>query len=63
MTPTIHTIPVPNTVGAQGTHALTAYDWGNPEAKRVVVCVHGLTRNARDFSGIPDLRVEAMPSA
>jgi len=25
------------------------YDWGNPDAKRVVVCVHGLTRNARDF--------------
>ena len=24
-------------------------DWGPPDAERVVVCVHGLTRNARDF--------------
>ena len=24
-------------------------DWGDPEASRTVVCVHGLTRNARDF--------------
>lgn len=24
-------------------------EWGHPEASRVVVCVHGLTRNGRDF--------------
>jgi pimeloyl-ACP methyl ester carboxylesterase len=24
-------------------------DWGDPGNKRVLVCVHGLTRNARDF--------------
>lgn len=24
-------------------------DWGDPAASRTVVCVHGLTRNARDF--------------
>src|SRR5574339_1250508 len=29
--------------------ALGYVDWGPPEAERTVVCVHGLTRNARDF--------------
>jgi pimeloyl-ACP methyl ester carboxylesterase len=29
--------------------ALGYVEWGPPEAERTVVCVHGLTRNARDF--------------
>ncbi|HYC44102.1 MAG TPA: alpha/beta hydrolase [Burkholderiales bacterium] len=28
---------------------MTYYDWGDPANPRVVVCVHGLTRNGRDF--------------
>jgi pimeloyl-ACP methyl ester carboxylesterase len=28
---------------------LAYVEWGNPAAERIVVCVHGLTRNARDF--------------
>ena len=28
---------------------LAFVDWGDPDATRTVVCVHGLTRNARDF--------------
>jgi pimeloyl-ACP methyl ester carboxylesterase len=28
---------------------LAYVDWGSPNAARVVVCVHGLTRNSRDF--------------
>jgi pimeloyl-ACP methyl ester carboxylesterase len=31
-------------------------DWGNPAAARTVVCVHGLTRNSRDF----DVLAEAL---
>ncbi|MCI0428924.1 MAG: alpha/beta hydrolase [Rhodospirillales bacterium] len=27
-------------------------DWGEPTADRVVVCVHGLTRNSRDFDAL-----------
>lgn len=49
MTPTRHSIRVPNTVGEDGTHEIVFLDWGNPESLRVVVCVHGLSRNARDF--------------
>ncbi len=49
MQPTRHLLPVANTVGAEGKHTLALYDWGNADAARVTVCVHGLTRNARDF--------------
>ena len=49
MTPTRHSIPVPNTVGEKGAHQIVFYDWGNPDAATITICVHGLTRNARDF--------------
>lgn len=32
-----------------GFHSISYLDWGAPDAAHVVVCVHGLTRNARDF--------------
>ena len=33
-------------------------DWGSPAARRVAVCVHGLTRNARDFDRLARALVE-----
>ena len=30
-------------------HRLAYREWGDPANPRVVVCVHGLTRNSRDF--------------
>jgi pimeloyl-ACP methyl ester carboxylesterase len=32
-----------------GFHRLAYVEWGAPDAARAVVCVHGLTRNGRDF--------------
>jgi pimeloyl-ACP methyl ester carboxylesterase len=32
-----------------GFHRIFYTDWGNPGNKRVVICVHGLSRNCRDF--------------
>jgi pimeloyl-ACP methyl ester carboxylesterase len=32
-----------------GFHRIAYLDWGNPAAGHVVVCVHGLSRNSRDF--------------
>lgn len=49
MTPTRHSLRLPNTVGPEGTHEVVFYDWGNPESLKITICVHGLTRNARDF--------------
>lgn len=35
--------------GAHGLHRMAYVEWGDPASPRVLVCVHGLTRNARDF--------------
>ncbi len=51
MEPRQHTLRVPNT-GSKGTHEINFYDWGPQDAADVVMCVHGLTRNARDFDFI-----------
>jgi pimeloyl-ACP methyl ester carboxylesterase len=34
---------------SRGSHRIHYTEWGPPGAARVVVCVHGLTRNGRDF--------------
>ncbi len=39
-------IPATDTIAA---HRLAYYDWGDKTADKTVLCVHGLTRNARDF--------------
>jgi pimeloyl-ACP methyl ester carboxylesterase len=49
-------------LSSKGFHRIHYTDWGNPDAERVVICVHGLTRNCRDFDFLaqallPDLRV------
>ena len=36
-------------MGSQAFHRLAYVAWGAPECPRVLVCVHGLTRNGRDF--------------
>lgn len=35
-----------------GFHKLHYTDWGNPAQQQVVICVHGLTRNCRDFDAL-----------
>jgi pimeloyl-ACP methyl ester carboxylesterase len=36
-------------LGPHGFHRVTYYEWGDAANPRVVLCVHGLTRNGRDF--------------
>ena len=36
-------------LGPNGFHRIGYSDWGDPDNGRVLVCVHGLTRNGRDF--------------
>jgi pimeloyl-ACP methyl ester carboxylesterase len=36
-------------LGSKGFHRMRFYDWGDTDNPRVLVCVHGLTRNGRDF--------------
>ena len=41
-----------------GFHRVVYYEWGDPANERVVICVHGLSRNGRDF----DVLAEALSS-
>ena len=44
--------PREGSVQALGPHGFTRiayFEWGPESASQVVLCVHGLTRNARDF--------------
>jgi pimeloyl-ACP methyl ester carboxylesterase len=36
-------------LGPHGLHRMAYTEWGDPANERVLVCVHGLTRNGRDF--------------
>src|SRR5690242_11184855 len=36
-------------LGPRGFHRIAYTEWGDPDGRHIVVCVHGLTRNSRDF--------------
>lgn len=44
--PTLNYVNCPD---AQGGHRMAYWQWGDPQAAHVIVCVHGLTRQGRDF--------------
>ena len=43
-------------IGPHGFHRLTYYEWPGPKDAPTLICVHGLTRNGRDF----DVLAEAL---
>ena len=44
--PTLHHVVCQ---GANGSHKMAYWQWGNPEGAHVVLCAHGLSRQGRDF--------------
>ena len=44
--PTLNYVPGPD---ASGGHRMAFWQWGDPQAPHLVVCVHGLSRQGRDF--------------
>jgi len=42
-------------LGPTGFHRVAYTDWGDPENPHVVLCVHGLSRNSRDFDYLADV--------
>lgn len=44
--PTLNYVLCPD---ATGGHRMAYWQWGNPQSNHVVVCVHGLSRQGRDF--------------
>lgn len=47
--PTLHHVACDD---AQGGHRMAYWQWGDARSARVVVCVHGLTRQGRDFDAL-----------
>ena len=39
-------------LGPHGFHQVAYTEWGDPHNDRIVVCVHGLNRNSRDFDAL-----------
>ena len=39
-------------MGPHGLHRMAYTEWGDPDNPRMLVCVHGLTRNGRDFDDL-----------
>ena len=39
-------------MGPRGLHRMAYVEWGDPDNQKVLLCVHGLTRNARDFDAL-----------
>jgi pimeloyl-ACP methyl ester carboxylesterase len=56
MQPTLHHLACPD---AQGNHRMAYWSWGPIDHPHVVVCVHGLTRQGRDF----DVLAQALAGA
>jgi pimeloyl-ACP methyl ester carboxylesterase len=44
--PTLNYVPCPDPSGG---HRMAYWEWGSPQASHVIVCVHGLSRQGRDF--------------
>ncbi|MGZ5183018.1 MAG: alpha/beta fold hydrolase [Ramlibacter sp.] len=55
MAPTLNYVPCPD---ADGGHRMAYWSWGDAAAPRVVVCVHGLSRQGRDFDTLAQALVQ-----
>ena len=49
MKPRLKEVPV---LGHQGFRRLAYAEWGSPSASQTIVCVHGVSRNGRDFDAL-----------
>jgi pimeloyl-ACP methyl ester carboxylesterase len=56
--PTLNYVPCPD---ASGGHRVAYWRWGDPAAGHVVVCVHGLSRQGRDFDVLAQALVARAP--
>ena len=45
-------------LGPNGFHRVVYSEWGDAENERVLICVHGLTRNGRDFDTLAEALAE-----
>ena len=57
--PTLNYVQCPD---SQGGHRMAYWAWGAPDAARTVVCVHGLSRQGRDFDVLAQALVARSPA-
>jgi len=57
--PTLNFVTCPD---AAGGHRMAYWQWGEPQAAHTVVCVHGLTRQGRDFDVLARALVARSPA-
>ncbi|KQT07633.1 alpha/beta fold hydrolase [Ramlibacter sp. Leaf400] len=55
VTPKLNYVPCAD---ADGGHRMAYWSWGDDEAARVVICVHGLSRQGRDFDVLSQRLIE-----
>jgi pimeloyl-ACP methyl ester carboxylesterase len=58
--PTLHFVQCPELDGA---HRMAYWQWGDPTSAHVVLCVHGLTRQGRDFDVLARVLCERASAA
>jgi len=51
--------PGPSAGSSEGTHRMAYWQWGRDDAPHVLVCVHGLSRQGRDFDVLARALLEA----
>lgn len=56
--PQLNYVPCPD---ASGGHRMAYWSWGDPAAGRTIVCVHGLSRQGRDFDVLACALLEQAP--
>ena len=56
--PTLNYVSCPDPAGR---HRMACWEWGAADASHVVVCVHGLSRQGRDFDVLARALVERSP--
>jgi len=52
MEPQLLSFDVPDFGQPESTHRIVCWQWGNADAPRTLICLHGLTRNGRDFDAL-----------
>jgi len=63
LTPDLHFLACPSLPHADGRVRRMAYwQWGDPQAQHVVLCVHGLSRQGRDFDVLAQALCARSPS-
>lgn len=60
--PILNFIDCPDAINAKTTHRMAYWDWGNADADHVILCVHGLTRQGRDFDVLARALCAANPN-